>query len=103
MKNTIRRFGHLFLGQSESNLIFKMYSLSELSVKFHKYLEEYEYRPNPTMLYEPVEYIMSLGGKRIRPILSLAAYNLFDDAIHNTFKAAMAVEMFHNFLWYMTI
>ncbi|MBT8191634.1 MAG: polyprenyl synthetase family protein [Saprospiraceae bacterium] len=74
-----------------------MYSFKELSKKFNDYLSEYSYPDTPAHLYEPVKYIMSLGGKRIRPSLVLASRNLFGDDIEYAFEAAMAVEVFHNF------
>ncbi len=51
----------------------------------------------PTELYEPIFYILNLGGKRIRPILTLMACNLFSDNINKAVKPALAVEVFHNF------
>lgn len=74
-----------------------MYSFKDLSIQFSNYLETYPYKDQPSSLYQPVEYIMNLGGKRIRPLLVLAAYNLFEEEIKEAFNAAMAVEMFHNF------
>lgn len=74
-----------------------MYSIKELSQKFNDYLSEYRYPDTPVRLYEPVKYIMSLGGKRIRPALVLASRNLFSDDIDYAFDAALAVEIFHNF------
>ena len=48
-------------------------------------------------LYKPIDYIMSLGGKRIRPVLTLLAYQLFDHEYSKALPQAMAVETFHNF------
>jgi len=52
---------------------------------------------HPVELYAPVEYIVSLGGKRIRPVLVLAACELFDGKHSDALPAAVAIEMFHNF------
>lgn len=52
---------------------------------------------NPAELYEPVSYILSLGGKRIRPVLTLLACNLFAEDVSNAIHPALAVEIFHNF------
>ena len=51
----------------------------------------------PRNLYEPMCYILQLGGKRLRPILTLIATDLFDADYHKALNAAMAIEMFHNF------
>jgi geranylgeranyl diphosphate synthase type II len=51
----------------------------------------------PAELYDPVRYILSLGGKRIRPALTLMACSLFSDSIRQAIKPAMAIEYFHNF------
>ncbi len=48
-------------------------------------------------LYDPVGYILSLGGKRIRPVLTLIATDLFDGVLEDSFKSAIGIEMFHNF------
>ncbi len=57
----------------------------------------YEYGNEPIELYEPISYIMSLGGKRIRPLLTLATAHLFTEDWQTALKPAMAVEVFHNF------
>jgi geranylgeranyl diphosphate synthase type II len=51
----------------------------------------------PAELYEPQRYILSLGGKRIRPLLALVACDLFDQPVKNAVAASLAVELFHNF------
>lgn len=51
----------------------------------------------PIELYQPIAYILGLGGKRIRPVLTLLANNLFSDSYHNAIHPALAVEIFHNF------
>ena len=57
----------------------------------------WEYGQTPKELYEPISYIMGLGGKRMRPLLTILGYSLFKDNIQQIFKPAMAVEVFHNF------
>jgi geranylgeranyl diphosphate synthase type II len=52
---------------------------------------------SPTMLYEPVKYFLKIGGKRIRPILTLLAAELFSLDKKNVIPQAIAVEIFHNF------
>jgi geranylgeranyl diphosphate synthase, type II len=55
------------------------------------------YGSHPKELYEPIEYIMSLGGKRMRPVLVLMACDLFDGSIEKALPASLAIELFHNF------
>jgi geranylgeranyl diphosphate synthase type II len=51
----------------------------------------------PGELYEPIQYIMQLGGKRLRPLLCLLSYNLFAQEWKKILKPALALEIFHNF------
>ena len=64
---------------------------------FQKYLTENTFSQQPVELYEPVNYILSLGGKRLRPLLVLMGCELFDNDLNKAMAAAMAVEIFHNF------
>ena len=74
-----------------------MHSFQQLEEIFkHKY-DQFNYPDNPRMLYDPIRYIMSLGGKRIRPLLTLASYNLYQEEVEYAFEAALSVEVFHNF------
>ena len=52
---------------------------------------------NPEELYQPISYTLSLGGKRIRPLLVLMGCDLFDGQIEKALPAALAIEVFHNF------
>jgi geranylgeranyl diphosphate synthase type II len=52
---------------------------------------------NPVELYEPIRYLMSLGGKRMRPVLSLLAYSVFKDDWQVAVRPALSIEIFHNF------
>ena len=69
--------------------------------KYHQQLElaikEIKYGSNPKELYEPIDYIMSLGGKRMRPILVLMSCDLFDGDTAKAIHPALAIEIFHNF------
>lgn len=51
----------------------------------------------PFELYEPIRYSMRMGGKRLRPMLSLLSYQLFRDDWHKIIRPALSVEVFHNF------
>lgn len=64
---------------------------------FINYLEKQNFNREPKNLYEPVDYILQLGGKRIRPILTLIAADIFSGSYKNALPAALAVEVFHNF------
>jgi len=64
---------------------------------FQDYLALQRFPATPKGLYEPIEYIMNLGGKRMRPILLLMSYELFKDDYKEALPAAYAVELFHNF------
>jgi geranylgeranyl diphosphate synthase type II len=68
-----------------------------LMENFESYLSSHQPYGNPDTLYEPIRYINHLGGKRIRPVLVLMAYNLWHEDVTPAMPAAMAVEYFHNF------
>ncbi|PHI18422.1 polyprenyl synthetase [Lewinellaceae bacterium SD302] len=72
-------------------------SSTELRTDFLNYLNANPYRKEPLGLYEPVDYILQIGGKRVRPVLALLAGQLFDAAPEVTLPVAQAVEVFHNF------
>ena len=74
-----------------------MYSLSELQQQVEQEIKQFELPQKPFLLYEPIRYILSIGGKRIRPVLSLMACNLFSDTIEHAMKPALGLEIFHNF------
>ncbi|WP_435416433.1 polyprenyl synthetase family protein [Polaribacter aestuariivivens] len=65
--------------------------------EFLSYLESKNWVQEPKNLYEPVDYILQLGGKRIRPILTLMASDIFSGDFRKALPAALAVEVFHNF------
>ena len=72
-------------------------SLSKYHNLFTKYLEGYHQKENPKGLYEPISYILSLGGKRLRPLLTLMATEAFGKDANEALAAALSVEIFHNF------
>lgn len=67
--------------------------------QINKAIEKTQYGNQPTELYEPIQYIMSLGGKRLRPMLTLISYYMFCEKgdYSAAMKPAIAVELFHNF------
>lgn len=60
-------------------------------------IEKSRYGKSPASLYDPIRYIMGIGGKRLRPMLTLYAYGLFRENPAEVIKYAVAVEAFHNF------
>ena len=74
-----------------------MHSIVHYQESFLNYLESQKITREPKSLYEPVHYILSLGGKRIRPVLTLMAAEIFDCDYKEALPAALAVEVFHNF------
>jgi len=60
-------------------------------------LAQVDLNKKPTKLYEPIRYVLSIGGKRIRPVLCLMACELYDDSIEKAIQPALALEIFHNF------
>ncbi|MFT5761290.1 MAG: geranylgeranyl diphosphate synthase type II, partial [Polaribacter sp.] len=71
--------------------------LSLFRQEFLAYKEAQNLTREPKNLYEPIHYILSLGGKKIRPVLTLMAASLFSDEYKKALPAAYAIEMFHNF------
>ena len=65
--------------------------------EFLSYLESKQWIHEPKNLYEPIDYILKLGGKRIRPVLTLMAADIFSSDFKRALPAALAVEVFHNF------
>lgn len=74
-----------------------MYTISELQQLLEKAISKVEYPSAPADLYDPINYIMSLGGKRLRPVMVLLSSELFNDDIDVAMEAALAIETFHNF------
>jgi geranylgeranyl diphosphate synthase, type II len=74
-----------------------MYSISQLQDLLNKEIAQKQYSKKPVELYEPIRYIMSLGGKRLRPTLLLMACDLFNGKILKAVDPAIGIELFHNF------
>ncbi|MEI6411868.1 MAG: polyprenyl synthetase family protein [Bacteroidota bacterium] len=74
-----------------------MYPLSQLLDFLNVYAAENPFPDTPKMLYEPCDYMLALGGKRLRPAMLLMAQNLFSDDLKSGLPAAWSVELFHNF------
>ncbi len=69
----------------------------DLSALLATALQQLDYGQQPTTLYDPIRYIMGLGGKRLRPLLTLLGGQLFTDDLTPLVKPALATEVFHNF------
>lgn len=74
-----------------------MHAIEEYRKEFITYLEEKISTKEPTKLYNPVIYILGLGGKRLRPVLTLMTTDLFGVDYKKALDAALAIEVFHNF------
>jgi geranylgeranyl diphosphate synthase, type II len=74
-----------------------MYQIKEIQALVNKEIETRKIGREPFSLYDPINYTLSNGGKRIRPILTLMACNLFSEKIDQAIDAALAIEIFHNF------
>jgi geranylgeranyl diphosphate synthase, type II len=74
-----------------------MQTLSQIQSTFQQYLVAQTLAKQPTHLYDPIDYIMQLGGKRLRPALLLMSYNLFSTDMERALPAAYCIELFHNF------
>ena len=74
-----------------------MYTFNEVLSIVNTEIEQINWKRVPTGLYEPIEYILSLGGKRLRPAITLMSYDLYADDIMPAVKPALGLEVFHNF------
>jgi geranylgeranyl diphosphate synthase type II len=74
-----------------------MYSHTELKEVVDRALINLSYNQEAEKLIEPVKYIISIGGKRLRPVMALMACNLFSDKIDDAILPAAGIEVFHNF------
>ena len=74
-----------------------MHPFQELIEKFNQDFDTTHFPSQPASLYEPSEYFLKIGGKRIRPVLCLLGNELFSELHPDAFLAAKAVELFHNF------
>ena len=74
-----------------------MLKAEEILTKVNAFLDSIPYDRKPQSLYEPIKYVLSMGGKRIRPVLMLLAYNLFRDDPERILMPACALETYHNY------
>ena len=74
-----------------------MYSSKELLLQVNEAIAALPLEREPRGLYEPIRYVLSLGGKRIRPVLMLMAYNLYREDVKPCIMPAIGLETYHNF------
>ena len=74
-----------------------MQAIVEYQNQFSEFLNTYNVEREPKNLYQPIKYILNLGGKRLRPVLTLMTTACFDGDVDRSMDAALAVEVFHNF------
>ena len=74
-----------------------MTSSNEILKSINDYIENMPFERKPEALYEPIKYVLSLGGKRIRPMLMMLAYNIFKDNPQEIISSACALETYHNY------
>ena len=74
-----------------------MLTSTELLGKVNDFLANLSYDRKPESIYAPIKYVLSIGGKRIRPVLMLLAYNLYKDNPESILMQACALETYHNY------
>lgn len=74
-----------------------MEQIAKFQRLFLEHLEKNIFEGKPSSLYEPINYLLNIGGKRMRPVLLLMACEIFDKEVSRALDAALALEVFHNF------
>lgn len=74
-----------------------MYTLEQIHNQVAENLEKGHFVAMPATLYEPIDYIMSIGGKRLRPVLLIMGAQLYGRTPDSVMDAALGIEVFHNF------
>lgn len=74
-----------------------MFTASELLEKINLHIADLQFLRTPKGLYDPVTYVLSMGGKRIRPVLMLMAYNLYQEDVTRIYAPATGIEVYHNY------
>lgn len=74
-----------------------MKTFNEITTLVSDEIKQLDWTMEPSGLYEPIAYVLSLGGKRIRPALTLMSCNLFSDNLEQAIAPALGLEVFHNF------
>lgn len=74
-----------------------MYSSEEILAMVNQGLDALHLERQPFGLYKPIRYVLSIGGKRIRPVLSLLSYNMYKEDVESALSVALGVETYHNY------
>ena len=74
-----------------------MFTSNELLSKVNDFIANLSYDRKPESIYAPIKYVLSIGGKRIRPVLMLLSYNLYKDNPESIIMQACALETYHNY------
>lgn len=74
-----------------------MFTASELLERINSHITDLGFSRSPQGLYAPITYVLSMGGKRIRPVLMLMAYNLYKEDVTRIFALATGIEVYHNY------
>jgi geranylgeranyl diphosphate synthase type II len=74
-----------------------MFTSTEILNLVNQFIDQLPYNRRPTSLYDPIKYVLSLGGKRIRPVLMLLAYNLYKEDPERILMPAVGLETYHNY------
>ena len=74
-----------------------MKTADEILESINDYLDRLPYERKPQGLYDPIRYVLSIGGKRIRPTLMMLAYGLYKDDVESILPSAIALETYHNY------
>ena len=74
-----------------------MYTAFQLLDKINSHISDIQFTRTPAGLYDPIKYVLSMGGKRIRPVLMLMAYNLYKEDVSSIYDPATAIEVYHNY------
>lgn len=74
-----------------------MYTSEQILTQINEYIDNLAYERKPQSLYDPIKYVLSLGGKRIRPMLMLLSYNLFKEDTETILAPACGLETYHNY------
>ena len=77
--------------------MYNMRTSDELLKMVNDYIEDATITRQPTSLYDPIKYVLSIGGKRIRPVLLLLTYNMYRDDIERVMPTAVGLETYHNY------
>ena len=74
-----------------------MQLITDYQNEFVAFMQEHLKEREPKNLYDPIHYILNVGGKRLRPTLTMLSADIFGTDYHKALYAALAVEIFHNF------